>query len=463
MKTVHERTAIEELTTNVLEARFENFNEAILENTKNRIIDTVGCLIAGANAPGNIALVDLVKNWGGKKEATILVHGVKSQAHNVAMVNSIMARSFDSEPIGGLLFGKPLPSHISGTTVMTAITMAEMTHANGKELITAMLAGEDVTCRVLAAAPSWTHVDNTGTVNVFGATAIAGRLLGLNEFQMKNAFGIALHHLAGSYQSVWDGTFAFKLSQGVSARGGIFSAQLAKGGWIAAEDPLLGRFAYYHLYTEGLPNTEILMRDLGKKYYAETQFKPFPSCRYNHGPIECALKLVQKHHLKVEDIKEVIVYVSRRGLEATTGRPFRIGDFPYANALFSYQYTVANALLRKSVLPNHFSEESIRDPELNALIAKIRLAELPTRDEEILSAKLEVNMNDGRKLYGFTDAPKGDQVKNPMTKDEIIAKFWTNVEYSKTVTRKNSEKVLNLLKKLEELGSLSKIVKLLVA
>ncbi len=465
MNTAHENTAIEELVANVLDTRFGNFDDATIEHAKNRIIDTVGCLIAGANAPGNLTLVDLVKDWGGKEEATILVHGGKTQAHNAALVNSIMARSFDFDPNGVLVGGTNTPpiitaSHISGTTVTTAIAMGEMMGVNGKELITATLVGDDVASRVLAAASSRARTDTTGTVNVFGATAIAGRLLGLNRFQMRNAFGIVLNHLAGSYQNMWEGTFAFKLTQGLSARNGIFSAQLAKRDWVGPEDVLLGKFGYYSLYTEGSPSNEILTKDLGKKYYSDVHFKPYSCCRITHGAVECALTLVHKYDIKTEDIGEVIVYASRRGLEGATGRPFRIGDFPYANALFSYQYTVANALLRKSVRPEHFSDESIRDLRINSLISKIKLAELPKG--EPFSARLEVIMNDGRKLSEFTDVPRGDQLRNPMLKDEIIAKFLANVKFSKTVSRKNAEKLVELLDKLEQLDSVSRVVELLV-
>jgi 2-methylcitrate dehydratase PrpD len=460
MNEPHKTTAVEELVADILDARFESFDETILNSTKNRIIDTVGCLVAGANAPGNLELVNLVRDWGGKEEATILIHGGRALAQHAAMVNSIMARSFDSEPNTAVVDGVLIPTHITGTTVMTAIAMGEMTGANGRELITAMLAGENLASRILATASSRKRVDSIGTGNVFGATAIAGRLLGLNRLQMRNALGISLDHVTGSYQNVWDGTYSFKLSQGLAARSGIFSAQLARKGWTATEDPLLGKFAYYYSHSDDLTNVDILTKDLGKKYYTEAHFKPHASCRYNHGPIECVLSLINKHDIKAEDIKEVVVYVSRRSLEATVARPFSIGEFPYANALFSYQYTVANAFLRKSVRPEHFSEESIRDPEVNAFIGRIRIAELP--GAELLASKVEITMNGGRKLSESIDTPKGDQDRNPISKDEIISKFRANVDFSGAVTKKNAEELLKLLDKLEELQNLNEVIELLV-
>jgi len=453
---------IEALSANVRETRFENFDQATIDNAKSRIIDVVGCLIGGANAGGNPALINLVREWGGREEATILVHGGKVPVHNAAMVNSIIARSYDFEALCPLVEDEIIPAHTSGTTVPTAISMGEMKGVNGKELITALLVGDDVASRVLAAsgfAPAlgW---DCIGTTNMLGATAIAGRLLALNQRQMRNAFGIVLNQLAGTSQSIWDGTTSFKLAQGTSARNGIFSAQLAKAGWTGPDDALLSDFGYYHLYTEGCIKPEILTRDLGKKYYADAVFKPYPCCRGTHVVIDSALSLLQKHDIKAEDIAEVTIYIPPGGVGGFLEQPFKIGDFPHTCAIFSYQYAAACALLRGSVKPGHFSEESIRDPQINALIQKIKSVELPGAPAQ--SAKLKVRMKDGREFSEFNDAPKGDPVRNPMSRDEIADKFRANVEFSRTVTRGNAQKALDLLENLEELDSVHKIVELLV-
>ena len=455
-------TAIEDLSANVLDTRFENFDHATVDNAKNRIIDVVGCVIAGAKASGNSALIDLVKGWGGKKEATILIYGGKVPVHNAAMVNSVMARSFDFEALAPTIDGVSIPAHISGTTVMTAIALGEMCNSSGKELIAALLVGDDVAIRVLATSGFWVGDgwDNTGTVNAFGATAIAGRLLDLNRLQMRNAFGIVLNQLAGNFQNIWDGSTAFKLPQGMSARNGIFSAQLAKAGWTGPEDTLLGRFGYFHLYTEGCSNPQLLTKDLGNKYYTESWFKYYPCCGFCHPAIDCALALVQKYDIKSQDIDEVILYAPRAALDVFVGQPFRIGEFPHANAAFNYQYTVACALFRGSVKPEHFSKEAICDPQLNNFLRKINLAELP--GVPVPSVKLEVKMKDGRKLSEFKDTSKGYPLTNPMPKNEIIAKYIGNVDYSSTVSEDNAQKVLELMENMEKLDSVSKIVKLLV-
>ncbi|HEY78788.1 MAG TPA: MmgE/PrpD family protein [Dehalococcoidia bacterium] len=462
MSSTAQSKPIELLSANVLDTRFEGFDQATLDNTKNRIIDVIGCLIGGANADGNLVLVDLVKEWGGEEEATILAHGGKVPAHNAAMVNSVMARSFEFEVLVAMVDGVWFPSHISGTTITTAIALGEVRGINGKELITAILVGDDIAARVLGASGfritrGW---DSVGTVSMIGATATAGRLLGLNRRQMRHAFGIALNQLAGSFQNAWDGSTAFKLLQGTSARNGIFSAQLAKAGWTGPEDALLSKFGYYHLYTEGCVNPEILTKDLGKTYYTECAFKPYPCCRGAHPAIDCALALVGKHDIKTEDIEEVVLYAPEGVLDSFLGQPFRIGDFPHGNASFNSRYITASALLRKSVMLEHFSAESIRDPQINNLINKIRLAGMT--GDPTLNAKLGVKMRDGREFFESTDAPKGAPVENPLSKDEIIAKFRDNIDFSQTMTRDNAEKVLKLLDKLEELDNVNRIVEHLV-
>jgi 2-methylcitrate dehydratase PrpD len=464
MNSLAESTIIERLAANVLETRFENLDWADLEHARNRIIDVVGCLIGGANAPGNSGLVDLVRDWGGKEEATILIHGGKAPAHNVALVNSIMCRSFDFEPVSPTVEGRSAPGHVSGSTVTTTITMGEVRDINGKELLTTLLVGDDVTSRVLLAgsgsglSPGW---DRIGPINPFGTTAIAGRLLGLNKFQMRNAFGIVLNLIAGTFDIIQDTTTSFKLTQGTAAKSGIFSAELARAGWTGPKDALFGKFGYYHLYTEGCRDPSILTRDLGKKFYSDGVIKPYSCCRGCHGAVDCALAFVHKHGVEARDIQEAIFYVSSGYSDNILALPFRIGDFSHANAIFSIQYCGATALLKKSVKPEHFTEEAIRDPQINAFIKKVRVtAELSQAEEQ--NVKLKVIMKDGRELTEHVDVPKGDQLGNPISKDEIIAKFWTNVEFSRTVTRENAERLLALLEKLEDLDSVKRIVELLV-
>jgi 2-methylcitrate dehydratase PrpD len=346
---------------------------------------------------------------------------------------------------------------------MTAISMGEMKKINGKELLCSLIVGDDVATRVLLAGSGSglvTGWDRIGPINPFAAVAIAGRILGLNYKQMKNAFGIALNTLAGSFDVIQDTTTSFKLVNGLSARSGVFSAELAKAGWTGPDDALLGKNGFYQLYTDGCAYPAILTENLGKKYYSDGVFKPYPSCRGTHTAIDCALALVNKYGIESPDIKEVTISIPAYMEGNILALNFKIGDFPHADAIFSNQYNVAIALLKKSVRPEHFTEEAIRDPQINDFIKKIKLStELNSGLEE---ARVKVTLQDGREFTEEARFAKGDRTRNPISKEELLAKFWLNVDYSRTIAAENAQRMLNLLENLEELDNVNRLVQLLV-
>lgn len=455
---------VEKLCSNILNTRFENINEKTVEHAKNRVIDTIGCIIGGANAPGNSGLIRLIRELGGRQEASILVHGGKVPAMNAALVNAVMARSYDFEPVEPMVAGKSTPGHISGTTIPTALSLGEQMGVDGKEMLTALIVGDDIASRLHVACSmefSLQGWDGIGVMNPFGSVAIAGRLLGLNEKQLKNAFSIILHQLAGSFQHLLDFTIAFKLVQGLAARNGIFSALLAKEGWAGADDPLTGKFGFFNLYSKGVFDSKILLYNLGKDYYSDFGFKLYPCCFLLHPAVECALTLARENNIRPDDIEEVVVYLPSGVAEAFQTKPFKIGNYPQVNAAFSFRYVVATALIRKSLGLQHFLEESIRNPEILAFTNKIRFIGA-TNMKRMLSAKLEVKMKNGRILSKFTDAHRGSPW-NPPSKEELINKYWQNIRFSKTISEGQAKELLSNLERLEECTDIRNIIKLCIA
>ena len=454
---------VEELARNIVKTSFEIFDAGVIEQAKNRLIDIVGCTIGGANAPGCPELRDLIEEWGGTGEATILIHGGKVPANNAAMLNSIMARSFDYGVITPYIGEKAVWAHIAETTIPTAITVAEWKRATGKELLTAMILGDDISARVSAAStrsisPGW---DTPGTVNKFGSTAIACRLLGHDERQIINAWGIVLNQLAGSFQTIQDGTHSFKLAQGLASRDGIIAAELAGRGWTGAKDPLLGKYGYFALYCQEY-DPEFLTRDLGKDFYGDITFKPYPSCRFTHTSIDCALKLVQSYDIHAEDIAGVTIDVAPMHFDSPLNQPFEPGEFPQGHATFSLRYQVANVLVRRCVKLEHLTEAQICDPKVGALAKKITVTgTIPPEDIE--ATRVTVQMKDGREFSVYEEMAKGNALKKQLSKEEIEEKFRGNVAFSNTVSKHNAELALDMLNNLEEVDDITRLVKLLVA
>jgi 2-methylcitrate dehydratase PrpD len=455
----------EDWARHIVKTGYENFDRETVDQAKNRLIDIIGCTIGGANASGNSVILDLLKEWKGKKEATVMVHGLKAPAHNAAWLNAVMARSFDFGIVIPYIGDTMVPAHVSESTVPTAITAAEWKHASGKELMTALILGEDITIRVSAASKytpggGW---DTPGIVDKFGTVAIAAKLMGLNESQIVNAFGIILDQLAGSFQSIYDGAHSFKLGQGLAARDGIISAEMAAKGWIGAKDPIEGKCGYFTLYCQS-SDLKILTHKLGEEFYGgRCTYKPYPGCGWTHPVIDCALELVNQQNVNPQDIQEIRIKVAPMHLNSPLNQPFVLGDFPQGSASFSYRYAVANALLRKSSKPEHYTEEYIRMPEVARLVQKVRDISALGTSERIDSAEVRVKLNDGRELSAGVKAPKGNPLFRPMSQDEIIQKFWDNVSFSKTVSNQNAGKALEMINRLEEIKDTRELVALLLA
>jgi 2-methylcitrate dehydratase PrpD len=466
------KETIEAICDNILNTRFEDIDRPTVENTKSRIMDVFGDMIGGTMGFGNQALVRMLQNWSGKKEASIIGYGIKVPAANAAMANSIFCRSFDWEPLTVIVSGKRYPSHTSCTTVPTAITMGEALRISGKELITALIVGDDLSARLSGANEHPWNVStqnrlnfNTsassqsslslGTVTSFGATAIAGRLLSLNRKQLVNAFGVVLDATQGNGPGIREGATTYKMNQGTTARNGVVAALLAKGGWYAGDDPLFGGGGCFS--TRGCDHPEVLTRELGKKFYVEIVFKPYPGGSPTHVLIDAALALRKEYNIDTDDIEEIIVHLSEPAKFGHYMRPYKVGDDPTADALFSYRFSSASALYRNGAISKYYTPDYIRDPKLQALIAKVTLGDSNKRG----GAELELKMNDGRRLSKYVDRAIGDPT-NPLSREFLLEKFSTQVEFSGMVRKKDAVKLVAMIDKLEDVDNVQDLVKLAV-
>jgi len=456
-------TYLDRMIANILETKFEDIPADAISHAKNRLLDCIGCMICGANDTGNPELLEIVRNWGGKPEARIFVHGDKLPAPTAAMVNCIMARSFDFEPVSPVVDGQSIPGHISGTTTMTALTVGDMLNISGEALLTALPAGDDMATRVLLAGKgSGTRrgFDHVGQANSFGATAIVGKLMQLEHSQLRHAFGLILDYLGGTQRMILDTTTGFKLSQGNAARDAIFCVQLARAGWSGVQDALLAEGSYYDMYSDGIEDTELLIKNIGKQYYSDGTFKPYPCCRINHAAIDCTLDIVNNNDIFTDDINKVIIYMSPGALRDIIGQPFRIMNSPHASAGFSVQYNVANVLVRGSSRPEHFTETAIRDKAISDFITqKITMAELTEGNME--SGRVKVIMKDSREFDRYTEIASGDP-RNPISKEGLLTKYRANITFSNTISEENADKVIEMVENLENIDNVKKLIDLIV-
>lgn len=457
------------LVKNIRETQLEDIPREIVERAKEEIIDIVGCMLGGANDTGNPMILNLVKTMGGNPEATIISHGVKTSSPNAALVNAIMARSFDFGAVETWVEGQKTESvstkqsdviaaHLGEPMIPAGLAVAEQYHISGRELLTALIVGEDMVARMKAAAGH-----RLPTAYNIGATAVAGRLLGLNEKQMFDAFGIAVHQSAGIGESMADSTHCFKLNLGLAAQQGVFSARLAKEGWTGMKEPITGGYgAYYYVFNPEY-DPEALIKDIGEKYWTTITFKPFPSCRATHSSVENALNIYNESHVKPEDIDEVIVVHHTKNVPAVCMQyPANPEGVTHVNAIFSIQYCVANVLLRGYPKPQHFTEEAILDPAVQDIVKKVKLYHDDYPGKSFLSCAITLKTKDGREYHSFVEEPLGNELVHPLSREAKFDKYRNNAEFNGKVSMAHAEEALSMMEKIEDVKDVSDIVNLLV-
>lgn len=434
-----------------------------IARAKTRILDSLGVIAAGAKAPGCGELLGMVKGWGGAGQSTVLVDGVKVPALNAALVNSMMMRSFDFEAIEAEgENGTSSAAHISGTTVPVALAVAERERASGKQLLEALVLGDDLAARLGSASGfdvygGW---DNTGTINGLGATAVAGKLIGLNAEQFDQALGIVENQLAGVIDNINDKTLSFKLPMCLTARNAIFSADFARLGFSAMRDAIGGSHGFFKLYCSN-PQPDKLTARLGERYFADCVIKPWAACRATHPSINACVDIFEQGALETNDIDRVVIHVTPRTFSGFVGQPFEVGSCPQVSGAFSIRFTAATALLHGTVRPEHYSEASMGDRRIASLLERIELVD-SLDASEYLTAEVEVRMSDGTTRFARTDTPKGDIHKHALSEQEIIDKYYANIDFSGSISPSAAEEVKQIVDQLEELDDVSKLIGLLV-
>ena len=170
-----------------------------------------------------------------------------------------------------------------------------MAGASGADVLAAIVAGYEVTCRIALALPAGEHYDRgfhpTATCGAFGAAAAAARVFGLDAAGIEGALGTVLSQCAGSLQFLVNGAWTKRFQVGWAACNGLMAATLVREGFKGAAEALEGRHGFLHAYAPN-PKPERAVQDLDSVFeLMHTAVKPYPSCRYGHAGIDAALAL----------------------------------------------------------------------------------------------------------------------------------------------------------------------------
>ncbi|MDB5811861.1 MAG: MmgE/PrpD family protein [Betaproteobacteria bacterium] len=331
---------------------------------KTLMLDTLAVGWAGTTAPGAPEAHALLKDEGGRADSSLWGFGGKLPAAAATFLNSISGGALDYDGVNTV--------HADIVALPAALAIAEREHASGKEFLAAYMIGSDLCSRfggsITGAHKGWF---TTSIYGAFGAAAAAAKLLKLDATATRHALGIALSQSAGTQQSNIEQALTKRLQGALSARAGVFSAQLAQRGITAPREAIEGKFGLYALYQEGNPLK--VLDGLGQRFEHEnTAIKKYPCCACSHASLEAALGLIREHDLKPDDVTAIEVTHSTF-MHRLVGAPFNPGDNPQVSAQFSVQYALACALLRRRMSVADLEDSAILDPAIKPVTERIRI------------------------------------------------------------------------------------------
>ena len=444
----------------IMESSFEKLPVETVEIVKNVVLTDLGAIIGGALSPGCDVVANQAREWGGKPEATVLIYGDNIPAHNAVLVNSTMARALDIDD--AMLPGL----HIGASTVPVALAAAEMGGGcSGKEFIAALAHGFDMATRINFAS-DYNGFDPSGASGIFAAIAAGGRILGLNHNEMWNALGLGLNRPVQTFQSIVDGTLAVRVGQGFISQAAITCIQLAQKGITGPQNFLEGVYGYFHLYAGDKYDAQAITDGLGDRYLLDRiAFKAYPSCGGTISSTEAMLSLVDKHGLSANNVAEITLRLTPYDYDMV-GANFKIGDNPRVDAQFSAQYCVANALLRKDSLLQHFDESSIKEPLIMQLVEKIKVIPDPAlegdKPGDSKRADMDVVTKSGDRYSISVPVPSGFP-GNPLKYEKLIKRFRDAVNYTKNLLpTENIDKLVSFIGHLEDAENICDLIPLMI-
>ncbi len=455
------------LIRNFRATRFEDISGDAVEAAKKSLLDTLGAALAGANAQGTQEVISLVREWGGKREASVINHGDMLPLPNAVFANAVMARALDLDDLHekGTL-------HSSATIVPVALGVAEYRkNVSGKDFITSIVLGNDLTSRLSLAShisPAVTGISYSYTHGIFGGAAIASRLLNLDETQMLNALGIAYSQGVGNRQANVDGALTVRVQQGLTAKAGIISALLAKKGITGAQNILQGKYGYYTVFERNDYSPEVLTDNLGKVFEGKNiSFKLYACCKFTHGAIEATMEMVKKHGLTPDEIVEIRVGMNQQMFDLVCEpHSKKVNPKTVVDAQFSIYYTVASALVRESVFINDFNDTVIQDPKILEVAHRVKPFVDPMLEKEfstgISPTLVAIYLKNGKTLETRIDQVKGHPQK-PVGLEEIFQKYKQCASYAAFPLSGNQIEIMGQtifdLEKLKDVTSLVDLLK----
>tara|TARA_R110000868_G_scaffold266660_2_gene526000 strand:- start:14276 stop:15628 length:1353 start_codon:yes stop_codon:yes gene_type:complete len=422
-------------------------------SAKALLSDALACALAGHRGEETHQLRAMSAALGASTESTV-IGGTNMSLAGATLMNGYLITAVTMCDVH-----RATLTHITPEIVPPALAIAERDGRSGASLLTAIVAGCEVTTRVgigldypVFRGKGW---HGPGVIGPFGAAAAVGNLSDFDTDTMNRAFALAGSQSAGTF-AAW-GTPTVKFHQCRAALSGLMAALLAEQDFAASREFLTAADGgLYNTYAEGgLP--EAVTGDLGARWELQRiALRLWPSATALQEVITALFNLVQDNDIRFGEIARV-----RLGLSET---PYRMhgGFSTYAakfEALLSAHYVAGVFLRDRTVTLDQFEPAIYGDPVLRHFASEkveIVLDETLSNGQAIA----EVEMTDGTIHTARCDYPLGAP-ENPLSPAQVEEKLRRCASYSLSDAR--TDELVAAVANLENLKSSRELTALLSA
>jgi 2-methylcitrate dehydratase PrpD len=457
-------TEPQSLTSRVAEAvartSYESLTEQDRKAVKRSIIDTVGIMIPALNADktcGRLAR-QVPADCGDSGPCSVLGAGARMSLLGAAFLNGCFVQALD--------YGDTVDAtghHPSGQSLPAALALGQARRRSGRDLIAAVVLGQDIGARLSAARTDKARVRSPWfpptVIGPFSAAVAAGRVIGLDARQVTNALGLALHRSHGQVRAVTAAESDVRaVRYGLVAVDGVMAATMAESGVGAVHDAIR---LLYETYFDGELDARAILDGLGEEFRGtRASVKPWPSCRASHGHVGALRHLVEQYGITPDSVEAIVLEacefsVRELGEPAAEKRRPRSG----IQSKSSLQYVAAVAVAGTPRIGD-FLDSELKDPARLALADRV----VVTQSDDcglILPATAEIRLKDGRVVRHRATDIAGTPT-SPMSDDELEAKFR---DCAATAARPPAphavSRLLDVLWNLERIEDLSELAQLL--
>jgi 2-methylcitrate dehydratase PrpD len=444
--------------------QFSDFPEEVIEDTKLRVLDYIGLILAAASMPigktfrDGVLEVEALGNAQGHG-ATILGFGDVTSPLWATIANGGMSHALDYDDTHN-----ETVNHITGPVASTALSLGESLGISGKEFITTVAAGNELSCRIGTCSPTTLLAIGWHPTSIIGTLAagqVAGRLLGLSEEHLKDTMGLTGSQAAGLMEHLQDGTLVKSMHPGWNAHSGMVAAYLAKNGLTGPATVLEGRNGVFrkHVQKENYEFTfDRMMKDIGKEWeILNASFKPYPCMHVIHPFLDALLYFCNEEGLRADGVKKITCLVADYQvpicLEPAEEKKRPRTDY---HARFSLQYSLGAALYFGRLGVKACEDKYINDPDILEQVDKVTYEiDKNAPSSHRFKGWVKIETTDGRELEKIVDHNWGSK-ENPMEPADIEQKFRENALLMLPETQ-----VAEIIEKVHQLDKLENIRELI--